>query len=139
VSVTEAIGRWRPIPDDARTLVGRAHAGLGRGATLGRRFYAVEYDVGLSIRACTMDELSDLLPGGRAHRLLSEAATAVLPHHIDWRACVAIEEPAIRPARLGAARLGWTGWMAPRGRPVTRNDLTLRARPATLAAGEQVA
>ncbi|QMW23353.1 type VI secretion system baseplate subunit TssG [Sandaracinobacteroides saxicola] len=142
VQVREAIGRWRPVPDGQRTRIGRAHAGLGQGATLGRQFYAVEFDVGLRIRARSMAELNDLLPGGSAHRLLSEAARSVLPHHVDWRAQVAIDEAAVEPARLGRAQLGWTGWMAPRGNVQggapsgatrLREDLVLRERPVAPA------
>lgn len=126
VGVVEAVGRWRHIPDDARTRVGRAHAGLGRGATAGARFYAVEFDVTFEITVTSMGELEDMLPGGHANRLLGQAATTALPKHLDWRARVIIAESAIAPARLGGARLGWTSWIAPTGRARQRRDLTLR-------------
>ena len=134
VKVIEAVGRWRDIPGDARTTIGRAHAGLGRGATLGGRFYGVEFDVAFEIGVTTMAGLEDLLPGGNANRLLGEAARTVLPKHLDWRARVTIPEAAIAPARLGAMRLGWTGWVAPRGAARTRRDLALTDNAATRAA-----
>jgi type VI secretion system protein ImpH len=143
VTVTEAIGRWRPIPDDQRSRLGRSDSRLGHGATLGGRFWSVEYDVAFSIRAKSMADLEDLLPGGRAHRLLAEAARAALPHHIDWRARVAISEHLIKPARLGgkgangATRLGWTSWMAPRGHVRLRHDLTIHERIITAHAGPE--
>ncbi len=126
VKVVETVGRWRPIAPDARTTIGRAHAAIGRGATLGSRFYAVEFDVAFEIGVAAMDGLTDLLPGGHANRLLGEAARAALPGHLDWSARVTIAEPAIAPARLGTTRLGWTSWVAPRGTARTRRDLALR-------------
>lgn len=141
VAVMEAIGRWRTIPDDERTRLGRRDARLGSGATLGARFWGVEFDVAFAVRARSMADLDDLLPGGRAHRLLAEAARALLPHHINWRAHVAISEHHITAARLasrpatGAAsgtRLGWTSWVAPKGRARIRRDITIHERTAPL-------
>ena len=133
VRVVEAVGRWRHIPDDARTRLGGIHAALGRGATAGAKFYAVEFDVGFEIAVRSMTELEDMLPGGHANRLLGQAARAALPKHLDWRARVIILETAIAPARLGAARLGWTSWIAPTGRARHRRDLTLRPTAARAA------
>jgi type VI secretion system protein ImpH len=138
VGVDETVGRWREIPADARTRIGRRgmHHGLGTGATLGGRFFAVEWDVALRVRAKSMDDLEQLLPGGDVHPLLVEAAEAVLPQHIDWHARIEIDEAAIRPARLGptresGARLGMTAWVAPRGRTRLRNDVRLASRAGT--------
>jgi type VI secretion system protein ImpH len=133
VKVIETVGRWRQIPVDARTTIGRAHAGLGRGATLGGRFYAVEFDVAFEIGVASMAGLADLLPGGHANRLLGEAARTALPKHLDWRARVTIAEDAIEPARLGRTRLGWTSWVAPRGTARIRRDLALRDNAARAA------
>jgi type VI secretion system protein ImpH len=133
VGVGEAVGRWRDIPADARSRIGRrgAHHGLGTGATLGRRFFAVEWDVELRVRARSMEDLERLLPGGELHELLVEAVTAVLPAHIEWHARIEIDEPAIAPARIGGTRLGMTSWVAPRGRPRMRNDVRLSHRAGT--------
>ena len=133
VDVVEAVGRWRHIPDDARSRIGSAHATLGRGATMGAKFYAVEFDVGFEVTARSMADLEDMLPGGHANQLLGEAARTALPKHLDWRARVIIAETAIQPARLGATRLGWTSWMAPTGRGGPRRDLTLRPMTARAA------
>lgn len=144
VTVREAVGRWREVPGEQRTRLGRTDAVLGRGATLGGRFWSVEYDVAFAIRARSMADLEDLLPGGRSHQLLAEAARATLPHHINWRAHVAIAEHLIRPARLGSSRnggkdagtrLGMTSWMAPRGRARLRRDLTINERSTPILGG----
>jgi type VI secretion system protein ImpH len=122
------------VPADQRTRLGRSDTTLGTGATLGGRFWSVEYDVAFAIRARSMADLYDLLPGGRSHQLLAEAARASLPHHINWRAHVSIAEHLIQPARLAGkgdalpTRLGWTSWIAPRGHVRTRTDLTIHER-----------
>ena len=66
VGVDETVGRWRDIPKDARTRIGRRgqHHRLGIGATLGGRFFAVEWDVAIRVRARSMEDLARLLPGG---------------------------------------------------------------------------
>jgi len=130
VTVEEAVGRWRAMPADARTRIGGtgAHGRLGLGATLGARFFAVEWDVGLSVRVRSMAELDELLPGGDAHALLVEAAAAVLPPYLAWSTTIEIDEAAVAPARLsrdGGARLGMTGWIAPRGRRQLRRDVRI--------------
>ncbi|GGI68195.1 type VI secretion protein [Polymorphobacter multimanifer] len=142
VTVREAVGRWHEAPVDQRSQLGQHDVALGKGASLGGRFWSVEYDVAFSIRARSMADLDDLLPGGHGHQLMAEAARSALPHHVNWRAHVAIAEHLIEPARLGGrggvpTRLGWTSWMAPRGRARLRKDLTIheRAAPAPAAAG----
>ena len=133
VRVDETVGRWRDVPGEARSRIGRrgAHQQLGTGATLGGRFFAVEWDVALRVRVRSMDDLERLLPGGEAHGLLIEAADAVLPQHIDWHARIEIDEAAIAPARIGTARLGMTTWIAPRGRGHVRGDVRLSRRTGT--------
>jgi type VI secretion system protein ImpH len=150
VTVEEAVGRWRAIPLDARSRIGArrgAHAQLGQGATLGERFFAVEWDVAINVTARDAAELDTLLPGGDANRLLVEAATAVLPPSLDWTIRVEIAEAAAPAARLGrtgetgtppGTRLGLTGWMAPRGgqrRP--RRDVRLDGRKWTARSSDR--
>jgi len=140
VALTEAVGRWRPIPPGERSELARGREGLGTGTTLGRRFFAVEWDVGIEVRARSAAELDELLPGGDAHALLVEAAEAMLPASIDWTVTVSIAEPAVTPARIGSAQLGLTSWVSPRGRRGLRRDVRIHKRkgsaPARTASGE---
>ncbi len=130
VTVFEGVGRWHIIPHDARTRIGRtgAHNRLGIGATLGKRFFAVEWNVAFAVRARSMDDLTDFLPGGLANTLLSEAAETVLPQHLQWDAWIEIGEAQIAPARLGTMRLGHTSWVAPGKKTCVRSDLRLGGR-----------
>ena len=135
VGVDESVGRWRDIPRDARTRIGRRGTAnrLGTGATLGGRFFAVEWDVAIRVRARSMEDLERLLPGGEVHALLVEAAEAVLPDHVDWHARIEVGEVAVCPARLGVKsgtkpRLGMTAWVSPRGTQRMRNDVRLASR-----------
>lgn len=134
VRITEGVGRWRDIPaTDLSRLGGPENDNqLGLGATLGRRFYATEWDICIVLGAADMATLTDLLPGGTAHAFLSECARAILPQHIEWTARIEIDEARIAPARLAArggdpgdtnagdtnsgARLGQTSWIAPQKR-----------------------
>jgi type VI secretion system protein ImpH len=128
VRVVENVGRWRDIPSESRTRIGATGSDnqLGLGATLGRRFFATEWDVRLVLAARNMASLIDLLPGGDSHRVLAECARAILPQHIEWTARIEIDEAEIVPARLhrgsGGARLGQTAWIAPHGRKGHKRD-----------------
>jgi type VI secretion system protein ImpH len=135
VAVDETVGRWRQIPKDARTRIGRRgqHHQLGLGATLGGRFFAVEWDVALRVRARSMEDLARLLPGGEINALLVEAAEAVLPDHVDWHARIEVDEVRVDAARIGrrlgnGPRLGMTAWVDPRGNKTMRNDVRLASR-----------
>lgn len=142
VKVMEAVGRWRVIQEDQRSRLGirlGSQNRLGLGATLGGRFYAVEWDVALSVDARSMDDLAEFLPGQRINSLLLEAIRFALPAHLDWRAAVVIDERQITPARLNGARLGQTGWLAPGGRPCARTDLKLGPRSRGQDVREQAA
>ncbi|KAB7648279.1 type VI secretion system baseplate subunit TssG [Polymorphobacter fuscus] len=132
VRVVEGVGRWRDIPPGTLTRLGGGDNRLGLGATLGRRFFATEWDVRLVLTAADMAGLDALLPGGARHAILAECARAILPQHIEWSARIEIDEARIAPARLqrgaGGARLGQTGWIAPRGRSGRpRDDLRLHS------------
>jgi type VI secretion system protein ImpH len=131
VRVVEGVGRWRDIPADTRTRLGAGVAIdgfnlLGLGATLGRRFFATEWDVLLVLAVRDMASLEALLPGGSRSRVLADCADAILPRHIEWSARIEIDEAAIAPARLrrgaGTARLGQTAWIAPRGQAGRKRD-----------------
>lgn len=137
IEITECVGRWRAVPDEARSRIGirrGAFNTLGEGATLGGRYYSIEWDVAFRVPVSSMVELEDLLPGGHLSRLLSQAAHVALPAHLDWQARVEIPEDAIAPARLGSARLGLTGWVAPQKRQSIRSDLRISGRSIRNAA-----
>lgn len=138
VRVTESVGRWRDIPPAARSRIGKTRTSggndnqLGLGATLGRRFFATEWDVRLTLAAPDMKALQALLPGGVGNAMLCECAAAILPQHIEWNARIEIDEARIAPARLqrgaSGARLGQTAWIAPKGvAGRKRDDLRLRS------------
>ena len=55
---------------------------------------------------------------------------ALAPAHLEWQLQLEIDETAIEPARLdGAAALGWSAWVAPRGLARTRGDARLGRKP----------
>lgn len=128
VRIVEGVGRWREIPPATRTRLGRSGNDnqLGLGATLGRRFFATEWDVRLVLAARDMASLTALLPGGGRSVILSECARAILPQHIEWSARIEIDEAEIAPAQikrgLGGVRLGQTSWISPRGMAGRKRD-----------------
>lgn len=143
VTIREFVGRWNPIAVEDQSRLGGAFSTLGVDAVLGDRVWSVEDGFRVVARARTHAEHLDLLPSGRRFAVASEAIDAFAPGHLDWDFEIEIDESIAAPTRLdGTTRLGWTGWLAPKGRAgVTRRDIRLRrgaaAREARRAAKGQ--
>lgn len=143
VTIREFVGRWNPIGPEDRSRLGGAFCTLGVDAVLGDRVWSVEDGFRVAVRARSQAEYLELLPSGRRFPVASEAIDAFAPGHLDWDFEIEIDESIVAPARLdGSTRLGWTGWVAPKGRAgVIRRDIRLRrgaaAREARRAAKGQ--
>lgn len=138
VRLVEFHARWREIEPDDRTRAGGALGGfnrLGSDAVLGSRTFDAVGAFKIVVRNKDADELTPFLPDGERFALAAEALDAFAPTHLEWELELEIEEPKAPPVRLdGRARLGWTSWMAPQGRPaVVRADTRLRRRRGTRA------
>lgn len=137
VEVREYQPRWRAVEPEDQTRLGRQHHKLGS-AMLGKSVRTASDAFRVVVRAATMRELEALLPGSARFGIAQEGLDAFAPSHLEWDIVIEIPEPEARPARLdGRARLGWTSWMAPRGRAAIRTDTHLRRRrPARTHQGE---
>ena len=116
------------------------HAALGRGATLGPRVFARQSRIELRVG-----------PLGLADYLRRSCRAASGCARCGARCCTASARPStstsarcsaraeIPAARLGAARLGHTAWLAPRARPATPPTCGSRAVVGLAAEGARAA
>lgn len=114
VSLREFVGAWTPIPAALQTRLGRAHAGLGRGATLGPRAFRRQDRIELGIGPLGLAGFERFLPGGDRLARLGAAARRMLGEALDVAVRLRLRSAEIPSARIGAVRLGRTAWIAPR-------------------------
>ncbi len=86
VRVEEFVARWLQLPAAERTRLGAgaASAQLGRGALLGRSVWDVQSNIRLHIRARTLDDYVDFLPGGRSAARLVALMRTYLGWELQW-------------------------------------------------------
>ncbi|PSJ36934.1 type VI secretion system baseplate subunit TssG [Sphingomonas deserti] len=119
--------RWREIPVDDRSRLGRSFARLGDDLVLGSRIRTASDAFSVVIRARSADEFERLLPTSERFAIASEALEAFAPGHLEWDIRLELEEQLVPPARLdGRTRLGWTGWLSPQKTSRIRSDAHLR-------------
>lgn len=134
--VLEYQPRWRDIDADDQTRLGRSFCGLGTDMMAGKRVRVASDAFRVVVRADSMHAFEGLLPGGTRFKIASEALDSFAPSHLEWDITIEMAERHARPAKLdGRARLGWTGWLAPRQSDRIRADahLTKRAKNRSIS------
>ena len=134
VRVEQYQPRWRKIEGSDQTRLGGEFAQLGVNAVMGGQVRGVTDAFRVVVRAKNLREFEELLPTGRRFAVAAEALDAFAPSHLEWDIEIELDEAEIRPTRLdGRGRLGWTGWMAPKGSAGTRADTRLGRSARKLA------
>jgi len=135
VRILEFQPRWRDIEVEDQSRLGQSFATLGSDVVAGRRVRSASDAFRVVVTAGNLRELEALLPSGPRFAIAAEALDAFAPDHLEWDLMIEIDESQVPPARLdGLSRLGWTGWLAPRGTRGVRADPHLRKSAAhTLA------
>jgi type VI secretion system protein ImpH len=138
VTVREFVGSWTAIPPRLQTRLGRAHAGLGSSAALGPRAFGRQTRIVVRVGPLPLADYLGFLPGGPRLAALRRALLHAIGEALDVDVQPVLRRDAVSPARLGAARLGRTGWLAPRG-DRDGDDLRLRAAVGLAADGPRAA
>jgi type VI secretion system protein ImpH len=138
VRVEEFVGAWAALPPRLQSRLGRAHAGLGRGAAIGPRVFARQTRIELRIGPLGLADYEAFLPGGGRLATLRLAVLHALGEAFDVDVRPLLRRAEIPAARLGAAHLGRTAWISPR-RTRDAGDLRLRAVVGLAAEGARAA
>jgi type VI secretion system protein ImpH len=138
VAVEEFVGAWAEIPPRLQSRLGLVHAGLGRGAALGPRAFGRQSRIELRVGPLSLADYVDFLPGGARLRALRLALLHAIGETLDVDLRPVLRRAEVPAARLGAARLGRTAWIAPR-RIADAADLCLRAVAGLAAEGPRAA
>jgi type VI secretion system protein ImpH len=122
VRIREFQPRWRKVEPGDETRLGDRFATLGGDAVLGGSIWGVSDAFRVVIGCANLRAYEQHLPTGPRFQIAAEALDALTPGHLEWDIELEIDERQVRGACLdGRARLGWTGWLAP------KNEARLRA------------
>lgn len=126
VEVKEFVGAWAEVPRRLQSRLGGAHAVLGRGAALGPRVFSRQGRVEIRVGPLPLAAYRDFLPGGARLATLRTAVLHGLGETLDVDFRPVLRAAEVPAARLGAAEVGRTAWLAPSGAADAR-DLRLGA------------
>ncbi len=138
VSIEEFVGAWSTIPARLQSRLGGAGAVLGRGATLGPRFFSRQQRIEIRVGPLTLADYERFLPGGDGLAALRLALLHGLGETLDVDVRPVLRRDAVPDARLASARLGHVAWMAP-DRRADADDLRLRAVTGLATEGARAA
>ncbi|MCA0174827.1 MAG: type VI secretion system baseplate subunit TssG [Proteobacteria bacterium] len=121
VRVQPCAGHWLALDAADRSRLGRAHAGLGGGATLGSRVWDRQSHTRLHIGPLALPEWLRLLPGQPTRLALRDAVHEILGLAVAVDARVTLRGSAVPRLHLGRqrphgrlGRLGQTAWLGRR-------------------------
>ncbi len=138
VRLVEFVGAWLPVPKAYQTRLGGPDARLGRSAVIGPRVFERQSRVELRLGPLTLEEFERFLPGGRERAVLVKAIRDLVGHGVDVDVRLVLKRAEVPAARLGAARLGRSGWLSPPADGPDAEDMVMRTlvgwRPAEEAA-----
>ncbi|MRV74591.1 type VI secretion system baseplate subunit TssG [Duganella sp. FT92W] len=111
-------GRWEPVPQARRSVLGRTRPMLGGGAMLGARLFRPERGVRLDIGPLQADELERFLPGGEGAAALAELLRLCAAPSLTFEVRLLLAPQVIRPLVLEPPgrrrRLGWDTFLPDR-------------------------
>jgi type VI secretion system protein ImpH len=126
VRLREFVAAWLSVPLPLQTRIGAAHAGLGRGATIGPRGFSRQSRIEIRIGPIDLKTYMSFLPGsGRLH-LFGRAVRDLIGEGLDVDLRVVLSRREVPSACIGKSQLGRTAWLAPPAQGKDADDFCLR-------------
>ena len=126
VQIKEFVAAWITIPAALQTRLGKAYAGLGRGATIGPRVFSRQSRIELRVGPLSLDDFRSFLPGERRLGLFKKAVRDMIGETLDVDLRIVLARDAVPPPRVGTVQLGRTAWLARPAEKGDADDLRLR-------------
>lgn len=126
VQLKEFVASWLEVPAALQTRLGMASASLGRSATIGPRSFSRQNRVELRLGPLDLSTYSSFLPGSRLLAVLKRVISDLLGELLDVDLRLVLARNEVPPARIGAAQLGRTAWLAPPAERGDAEDMRLR-------------
>lgn len=126
VQLKEFVASWITVPKALQTGLGKAHAALGRSATIGPRTFSRQSRAELRIGPLGFEDFKAFLPGGERLKALKRAVRDMVGDLLDVDLRVVLARDEVQPARIGTSQLGRTAWLAPPDERGDAEDMRLR-------------
>ena len=126
VQIKEFVAAWITIPAALQTRLGKAYAGLGRGATIGPRVFSRQSRIELRVGPLSLDDFRSFLPGEQRLDLFKKAVRDMIGETLDVDLRIVLARDAVPPPRVGTVQLGRTAWLARPAEKGDADDLRLR-------------
>lgn len=126
VQLKEFVASWLEVPAALQTRLGQASASLGRSATIGPRSFSRQNRVELRIGPLDLETYKTFLPGSKRLPVLKRAVRDLIGELLDVDLRLVLARSEVPPARIGAAQLGRTAWLAPPAERGDAEDMRLR-------------
>ena len=118
VEVEQFVGAWYPVDPDSQCSLsetGDFSEQLGFGAVVGDQIWDQQSRVRIRLGPLPLEQYTDFLPGGLAHRRIKALAAFYLGGEYDVELQLVLKRGDVPPCELAAAetgpQLGWTSWM----------------------------
>ncbi|WP_424134234.1 type VI secretion system baseplate subunit TssG [Roseomonas chloroacetimidivorans] len=128
VEIVEFVGGWQRVPPKERSRLGGAFAQLGVDAAAGSQIWDPAARFVIRIGPLDLAAFMALQPGTVGFRRISELTRLHVGPEVDFAVNPVLAAGAVPPLRLGAARLGRTGWITA-SRPRMRDAADALLRP----------
>jgi type VI secretion system protein ImpH len=128
VHITEYVPRWREIDPRERTRLGNfGFNRLGLDTVLGGRGLTADDSFRVTLRARSIEDYVQLLPGQPRYQMAREVLEVIKPSEQSWEMQLELEEVAAPAARLdGKTPLGLASWVSPKVGGRMRADARIR-------------
>lgn len=110
--VEKCVGRWRPLPNDQQTRIGRKGQWqkLGQGAVLGTRVWDQQSHFRLHLGPLTHKQLDVLLPSGKGFQQLIDLTQLYVGPSMDFSLRYVVKKPPSTHLKK-KSYLGWRTWL----------------------------
>lgn len=112
VQVEKCVGRWRHIPKEQQTYIGRKGQWqkLGQGAALGMRVWDQQNHFRLYLGPLNPDQLDTFLPFGKGYQRLEDLTRLYIGPLIDYSILYSATNPPSTTLK-DKSYLGWRSWL----------------------------
>ncbi len=125
VDVEQCVGRWLPIEDDDRNVMGRANCMLGQNFLLGERLYDRAGRFRVKLGPLIFDQYTQFLPPGKSAVELAELVRFYTGDPLEFDLQLTLKGEEVPDLPLGErgmlGRLSWTTWL--KSKPAERTEV----------------
>ncbi|WP_373634951.1 type VI secretion system baseplate subunit TssG [Yoonia sp. SS1-5] len=118
ITLDEHAPTWIMFEADGLNRLGMQGSTIGRDCFLGSRAQSVNEKIVIRIKAKTLDEYRDFLPGGMSHTRMRDIVGGYLGRTFEVAVSLSLPSDEFEPAIVGkSAELGWMATLSPNPEP----------------------